>query len=389
MRNKLHQRVHSLDFLKGLVLVLMALDHTRDFFHADVFVFGPLDPQSTTWPIYITRWITNFCAPAFSFLAGVSVFFVSNKKSPKELSAFLFKRGIWLIFIQLTLINFAWYFDMGMRYIELDVIASLGVSMIALAALVHLPKKFILVFSIVMIAGHNLLDRVNLDTFWWAILHEQGSFPITNHFSFDVYYPLIPWIGVMSLGFSIGHFYHKSYDSNLRKKRFIWIGASAIILFLLLRVFNLYGNPTAWTDFGSFSKNLMSILNVNKYPPSLSYLLITLGPTFLLMAFSENIKGRVVDFFMVFGRVPFFFYIAHLYVIHLFAMLAAELTWTGWQTMVLDVWVVDEPALKGYGFSLIGVYFIWMLVIATLYPISRKFDRYKQNNKDKTWLSYL
>ncbi|MFY0625030.1 MAG: DUF1624 domain-containing protein [Reichenbachiella sp.] len=384
-----NQRVQSLDLLKGIVLLLMALDHTRDYFHAEAFIFNPLDPEATTWPIYLTRWITNFCAPAFSLLAGVSVFFVSNRRSSKESTVFLLKRGIWLIFIQQTLINFAWYFNPAMPSIELDVIATLGVSMIVLAGLVHLPDKLVLIFSIVMIAGHNLLDNISLDTFWWSLLHENGSFPINDHFTFTIFYPLVPWIGVMSLGYAMGGLYHKSFDPGRRKQILLMIGISSILLFGILRGFNLYGNPTVWTDLGSFSQNLMSALNVNKYPPSFSYLLITLGPTFIIMAISESFKGKWVDSFMMFGRIPFFFYIAHLYIIHLFAIVATELTWTGWEAMVLDEWVGDAVILKGYGFSLGVVYLIWILVLATLYPISKKFDHYKQNNKQKAWLSYF
>jgi uncharacterized membrane protein len=390
MQNKLTQRVQSLDLAKGIILILMALDHTRDYFHAEAFLFNPLDSHITNWPIYTTRWITNFCAPAFSFLAGVSVFFVSRRRSPFELSKFLFKRGVWLIFIQVTIINFAWNFDSTFRSIELDVIASLGISMIILSFLVHTPKYFILAFSCLLIFGHNFFDSFHFNgNIWWSILHESASFPINNYNTFAVWYPLIPWVGVMSLGFWMGKFYDKTYDPNRRKKWFIWLGFSAIALFVILRGFNIYGNPTPWVDFDSISKNLMSILNTHKYPPSLSFLLITLGPTFLFLAYSENIKGKIVRFFMTFGRVPFFFYIIHLYVIHLLAMIASEATWTGWEAMLLTEWVTDVDALKGYGFSLEVVYLVWALIIIILYPLCKKFDRYKMNHKEKEWLSYL
>jgi uncharacterized membrane protein len=390
MQNKLTQRVQSLDLAKGIILVLMALDHTRDYFHADAFMFNPLDAQLTNWSIFTTRWITNFCAPAFSFLAGISAFFVGRRRSPLELSKFLFKRGLWLIFIQITIINFAWFFDPTLPAIELDVIASLGVSMIILSFLVHTPNYFILAFSCLLIFGHNFIDAVHFDgSVWWSILHEQASFPINNTYTFYVWYPLVPWVGVMSLGFWMGKLYDKTYDPSRRKKELIWLGFSAIALFIILRGLNIYGNPTPWVDLDSISKNLMSILNVHKYPPSLSYLLITLGPTFLFLAYSEKLKGSVVRFFMTFGRVPFFFYILHLYAIHLLAMLASEVTWTGWQTMLLTGWVTDVDALKGYGFSLGVVYFIWALIIIILYPICKKFDRYKMNHKEKEWLSYL
>lgn len=390
MQNKITQRVQSLDLAKGIILVLMALDHTRDYFHAEAFNFDPLDPQLTNWALYSTRWITNFCAPAFSFLAGVSVFFVSRRRSPFELSKFLFKRGLWLVIIQITIINFAWYFDPILRNIELDVIASLGISMIVLSLLIHTPNSFILIFSCLVIFGHNLFDNVHFDSnILWSLLHEMGSFPINNTYTFNVWYPIIPWVGVMSLGFWMGKFYDKNYDTIKRKKWFTQVGLSTIALFIILRGFNIYGNPSAWVDLNSISKNLMSILNVHKYPPSLSFLLITLGGTFLFLAYSENLKGKLARLFMTFGRVPFFFYIIHLYLIHVLAMLASELTWSGWEAMLLEEWVTDVTTLKGYGFSLGVVYLIWVLIIIILYPICKKFDRYKMNHKEKEWLSYL
>jgi uncharacterized membrane protein len=368
----------------------MALDHTRDYFHASAYFFNPLDPQQTTWSIFLTRWITHFCAPAFSFLAGISAFFVGRRKRPKELSQFLIKRGLWLVFIQMTVINFAWYFNIRFYQIELDVIGSLGVSMIFLALLVRTPPKFILVFSCLMIFGHNFFDNVHFNgNFWWQVLHESVSYPFSDGYVFNIWYPLIPWIGVMSLGYWMGKFYDKSYDANKRKKLFIVLGISSIALFFLLRGFNIYGNPTSWVDYQSISKNLMSILDVNKYPPSLSFLLMTLGPTFLFLAYSEKAKGKLVSFIMVFGRVPFFYYIIHLYVIHVLAMIASALTWTGWQAMVLNEWVTDVAALDGYGFSLWVVYLIWAFIIFTLYPICKRFDRYKMSHKNKSWLSYL
>lgn len=383
-------RIESLDLLKGIVLVLMALDHTRDYFHSAAFIFNPLDPQQTTWPVFLTRWITHFCAPAFSLLAGISAFFVGRRKTPHELSKFLVKRGLWLFFIQLTVIQFAWYFDPHFRWIELDVIGSLGVSMIVLAFLVHTPQKFILAFSCLTIFGHNLLDNVHFNgSVWWAVLHEEASYPLGGGYTFIIYYPLIPWIGVMSLGYWMGKFYDKAYDPGKRKRLFITLGISAMVMFIILRGFNLYGNPDPWVDYNSHSMNLMSILDTNKYPPSLSFLLITLGPFFLFMAYSENAKGKVVSILMAFGRAPFFFYIIHLYVIHALAMLATELTWTGWETMILAEWVTDVEALRGYGFSLPAVYLIWGVVIILLYPVCKKFSNYKMNHKEKQWLSYL
>ncbi|TDD98032.1 DUF1624 domain-containing protein [Flavobacterium cellulosilyticum] len=384
------QRILSIDLLKGLVMVIMALDHTRDYFHYSAFYFDPTDPTKSTLPIFFTRFITHFCAPAFSFLAGLSACLVGRRKSKSELSSFLVKRGLWLVFIELTIVNFAWYFDLSFRNPSLIVIWSLGISMIVLAALIHLPKKIILVFSILVIFGHNLLDTTHFTgNVLWAILHEYAIFNISETHHLNVYYPIIPWIAVMSLGYYFGSFYDKSYDILKRKKVFNRIGISALLLFVFIRFINRYGDPIPWKDYGTISKDLISFLNPSKYPPSLLYLLMTLSGTILFLANSEKLKGKVVDFFSTFGRVPFFYYIIHIYVIHLFALLFAQLTGFGWKIMILPTWVSEVTALKGYGFPLSVVYAVWIGIILLLYPICKKFDNYKQSHKEKWWLSYL
>ena len=270
------------------------------------------------------------------------------------------------------------------------VIWSLGVSMITLAALIHLPLKFILIFSLLIIFGHDLLDHIHFNgNFLWSVLHEPNLFNITGTVHLYVGYPLIPWIAVMSLGYYFGSFYDKSYDSSKRKKIFNIIGLSALILFVALRWINRYGDPFGWTYNDNFSKCIISFLNPNKYPPSLMYLLMTLGVAFLFLANAENLKGKLVNFFSTFGRVPFFYYILHLYFIHLTAMLFAQLAGFGWQKMILLDWIDASPSMKGYGFSLWVVYAVWIGIILLLYPLCRKFDKYKMNNREKWWLSYL
>lgn len=383
-------RIQSIDLLKGLVMVIMALDHIRDYFHYSAFYFDPTNPNYSTLPIFFTRFITHFCAPTFCFLAGTSAFMVGKRKSKTELSSFLFKRGLWLVFIEMTIVNFGWYFDVFFRSPGLLVIWSLGISMIVLAAIVHLPMKFILVFSLTLIFGHNLLDTVHYDgSVLWAIFHEFKFFKVTNGVEFIVAYPLIPWIAVMALGYYFGAFYNTSYTSNQRKKVFNTIGILALILFLILRFSNLYGDPILYKNYGSLSKDLISFLNPSKYPPSLDYLLMTLGVAFIFLENAEKLKGKVVEFFCTFGRVPFFYYILHLYLIHLLALLFAELAGFGWRTMILEDWVTETTRLRGYGFPLWVVYAVWVAVILILYPLCKKFDIYKQSHKEKWWLSYL
>ena len=385
-----NSRIESIDLLKGIVMVIMALDHIRDYFHYSAFYFDPTDPTQSTLPIFFTRFITHFCAPTFCFLAGTSAFLVGRRKSKSELSSFLLKRGLWLVFIEMTIVNFAWYFDIYFRSPGLIVIWSLGISMIILAALVHLPLKFILTFSLLLIFGHNLLDTIHYDgNVLWAILHEFAFFRLTDEVEFLVGYPIIPWIAVMSLGYYFGAFYDTSYNRIRRKKLFNLIGISSILAFVILRFSNLYGDPIPFKNYDTLSKDLISFLNPSKYPPSLDYLLMTLGAAFLFLANSEKLKGKVVDFFSTFGRVPFFYYILHLYLIHLVALLFAQLSGFGWQKMILEDWVTETPTLKGYGFPLWVVYAVWVCVILMLYPLCKKFDKYKQSHKEKWWLSYL
>ena len=384
-------RIQSIDLLKGLVMVIMALDHVRDYFHYSAFFFDATDPEQTTWPIFITRFITHFCAPAFSFLAGTSAFMIGKRKLPAELSSFLFKRGLWLVFVEIIIINFGWKFDINFTHIGLQTIWSLGISMIVLAGLIYLPKKIILAISIVIIFGHNLLDNIHFEgSYLWSILHEYKQFEFIEGHKVLFAYSLLPWIAVMSLGYCFGSLYDSSFEVKKRKRILNNLGIGSLVLFLILIAINKYGNPVQWTNYGITSKTLMSIFDINKYPPSLLYLLITLGGTFLFLANAEKLKGKVVDFFCVFGRVPFFYYILHIYLIHLIAVFAAEFTGFGWQVMVsMPTFATRVEALKGYGFNLITVYVVWIIVILLLYPLCKKFDNYKQSHKEKWWLSYL
>lgn len=384
------KRIESIDLLKGLVMVIMALDHTRDYFHYSAFFFDPTDPTQTTWPIFFTRFITNFCAPAFSFLAGLSAFMVGKRKTPAELSAFLFKRGLWLVFVEIVIVSFGWKFDVHFRDIGLQTIWSLGISMVVLAGLVQLPRSVILVFSCIIIFGHNLLDNIHFPgNILWSVLHERNRFTWMEGHSFVTAYSLLPWVAVMSLGYCFGPLYGNSYNTGKRKRILSNLGLGALSLFCILVAINQYGNPVPWINYGDASKTLMSVFNVNKYPPSLLFLLVTLGPTLLFLANSEKLKGKLVDFFSVFGRVPFFYYVIHIYLIHLIAMFVAAITGFGWQSMILPTFVTRVQALKGYGLNLCMVYLIWIGIVLLLYPLCKKFDRYKQSHKEKWWLSYL
>ncbi len=387
-------RVRSVDLLRGLVMIIMALDHVRDYFHADAFLYDPLDLEKTSVVLYFTRWITHFCAPVFMFLAGTSSFFVGQRKTKKELSLFLLKRGLWLIFIELVVTNFGWNFAISFPTIAFIVIWALGVSMIALALFIHLPKKIILLIGILLVAGHNLLDNVHvtgntLPAFGWSLLHEPNFFTWQGRSVF-IGYPLLPWIGIMTLGHCLGQLYTSNFNEAKRKKILIWLGVGAIALFFLLRLPNIYGDSFHWSRQSSPLFSFLSILNTTKYPPSLLYVLMTIGPALLFLAFTEKTNNAVTRVISVYGRVPMFYYLLHIYLIHLLAMLFSELfTSVDWTTWILNKPLWFNEDLIGNGFSLGIVYLVWLGVVIGLYPLCKWYDRYKQSHKEKWWLSYL
>jgi uncharacterized membrane protein len=387
-------RVSSIDLLRGLIMIIMALDHVRDYLFSASFLYNPLDLAKTDGSVFFTRWITHFCAPIFMLLAGTSAYLIGQKKTRKQLSAFLLKRGLWLIFLEMVVVNFGWNFNISFPIIFFITIWALGVGMILLAGLIHLPKQVILIFCLLVIATHNLLDNVHvagnsLPAFGWSLLHDQQFFTWHREIVL-VGYPLIPWIAVMPLGYCLGQLYHPAYDPAKRRKRLLAMGFTAITIFLLLRYSNLYGDPVKWTVQKNALFTLLSFINVNKYPPSLLYILMTTGPALVFLAITENLRGALVRVVSVYGRVPMFYYILHIYLIHLIAMFASFFVpGQDWK-----IWILREPiwftkGLIGYGFSLAVTYLIWISVVIALYPLCRKYDRYKQSHKEKWWLSYL
>jgi uncharacterized membrane protein len=387
-------RITSIDLLRGTIMIIMALDHVRDYLYSGSFMFDPLDLEKTSGALFFTRWITHFCAPIFMLLAGTSAYLIGQKKTKKELSAFLVKRGLWLIFLELVVVNLGWNFNIEFPMFLFITIWALGLSMIILAVFIHLPKKLIAVICIVIIAGHNLLDNIHvagntLPAFGWALLHDQQFFTWHNKILL-VGYPIIPLMAIMPLGYYIGTWYAAGYDAQKRQRNLLVAGGFAIVLFIVLRYTNLYGDPVKWSVQKNAFFTFLSFINVNKYPPSLLYVLITLGSACLFLSFTEKLKGAVVNVVSVYGRVPMFYYLIHIYVIHLIAMIAsAFIPGQDWHIWILTkpLWFITD--LKGYGFSLPVAYLIWIGIVIALYPLCKWYDRYKQGNKDKWWLSYL
>jgi uncharacterized membrane protein len=389
------KRVQSIDLLRGVVMIIMAIDHVRDFFHKDAFLYSPTDLAQTNVPLFFTRFITHYCAPVFVFLAGISAYLYGAKKSREELAFFLFTRGLWLVFAEMFIITLTTTFNPTYPFFNLQVIWAIGISMIILSALVHLNLRVILWLGIVCIAAHNLLDGFHVPgtgagSVFWSFLHEPGDFRI-GPFTFLIRYPVLPWIGIIAVGYYFGHFYSPAYNETDRKKMFLLVGIASVLLFLFFRSANLYGDAAHWSVQGSVVFSLLSFLNVTKYPPSLLYALMTLGPALIFLAVAERPLNRLTEKISVFGRVPMFYYILHLFFIHLFAVAGAALSGYHASDMVLLTHRVNSvPALKGYGFSLPVVYLVWAGLILLLYPLCKWFDRYKRANvQRRKWLSYL
>lgn len=390
---KIH-RITSIDLLRGCIMIIMALDHTREYFSTDAFLFDPLDLSKTNVLMYFTRWITHFCAPIFVLLAGTSAFISGQRKTKKELAGFLVKRGLWLIFLELTVVNFSWFFNFRFSFILLAVIWTLGVCMICLAGLLFLPRKIIFVIGILLVASHNLLDQIhypenNAMGFFWGLLHDQKFFTIGNlHMLLG--YPIIPWIGVMALGYCLGGLFTNRYSVAERKRLLLLMGTGSILLFIMLRSINLYGNILPWSSQPSPIMTFLSFINISKYPPSLDYVLVTEGFALIFLGLTESISNDLTKIISVYGRVPLFYYLIHIYLIHLLAIVGASLSGFKWTDMIgFDNWIDYIPSLKGYGFSIGIVYLVWMSVVIALYPLCKMYDNYKSSHKEKWWLSYL
>lgn len=390
-------RIESIDIVRGLAMIIMALDHVRDFFHITAFTDDPLNLATTTPLLYFTRWITHFCAPIFVFLSGTSIYLQSLRKSKKELSIFLIKRGLWLIFVEFVIISFSWSFDPFYHFIYLQVIWAIGISMVILGLLIHLPYKLILALGLIIVFGHNLLDIPEAAPefkagFWWELLHHSNwsDVAVTTNHHVIIIYPFVAWTGVMMLGYCAGIFFTPKFSVSQRQKIIMQLGIGLIVLFVVLRFLNVYGDPFPWSSQKDSFTTFLSFMKIHKYPPSLLYLCITIGPALLLLSFIENIKNRFTNMLVVFGRTAFFYYILHFFLIHI--LLAIAFYAQGNTTQQAMDSMQKLPflfAIPDQGFGLAMVYAVWMFVIVALYPLCKWYDRYKTSHKEKWWLSYL
>lgn len=397
-------RIDSIDILRGLVMVIMALDHTRDYF--TYLQFAPEDLAKTWYALFFTRWITHFCAPLFFFLAGTGAYFYGRRRTPTQLSRFLWTRGLWLIVVEFTIVGFAWSFIPGFGFF--GVIWALGASMVIMAAAVRMPLRWLAALSIIMIAGHNLLDGIQPARFgslaWvWTILHVRGGMVLPFGIHNFVLFQIIPWVAVMGAGYAFGAVF--ALPPERRQKITARIGLVLVAAFILLRATNVYGNPPVgrgvsqgdWHVQPTMEKTVILFLDVEKYPPSLQFLLMTMGPSLLVLAWldkrimsgtkaSPSSPSWLASAMLVYGRVPMFYYVLHLYLIHLLAVAMALAFHQPVSWLFHGAFFFGAP--DGYGHGLPFIYLMWFSAVAMLYIPCLWWMRLKQRRRD-WWLSYL
>lgn len=385
-------RLDSIDLLRGLVIALMAIDHARVFLHTG-FINGidPLDFATTTPQLFLTRWITHYCAPVFSFLAGTAVWLSLRRgKSVREVSWFLLTRGGWLILLEMTVLNwFGWIFAIELSGTYLGTLFALGGAMVMLAALIHLPVRVVAGLALAILAGHNALDGIAPDSWgagarWWQILHAGGWFEVGPGIRINAQYPLLPWVGVMTAGHAFGALV--TGDPASRRRRFLTLGLAGVGGFVLLRASNLYGDPAPWSEQSTPLFTVLSFLNCTKYPPSLCFVLMTIGPALLLLARVGDAAPAWAQPLVTLGRVPMFFYLLHIPLLHAMAV-GVEMLRFGRADWLFGAFPPTPPAEAGFGLPV--VYLAWLAAVLALYPACCWFEGVKRRHRDQAWLSYL
>ena len=380
-------RIESIDVVRGVIMIIMALDHVRDFFGNSGI--NPTDPATTTIPLFFTRWITHFCAPVFFLLTGTGAYLSLRKKSKRELSWFLFTRGLWLIVLETVVTRcLGWQFNFDYHVLMLIVLWALGWAMITLSVLVYLPAWAVATFGVVMIATNNLFDSVDSSNWLWTILHSLNFLVNTPRHVVFVTYALIPWVGVTAAGYGLGQIY--SWPSARRRAFLLPLGIGLSAAFIILRAINIYGDPQPWSTQKSAAFTVLSFLNTTKYPPSLLYLLMTLGPAMLFLWAVDAGTPRWLRPALTVGKVPMFYYLLHIPLIHLIAVVVCYARYGQAH------WMFESPSLRdfpitpppGWGYSLPVVYLVWVCVVLTLYPLCCWFAGVRQRRSD-AWLSYF
>lgn len=383
----IQQRIQTIDIVRGIVMIIMALDHSRDLFHLDFLKNDPLDYNTTHPFLFFTRWITHLCAPVFVFLSGVSVYLnVLKENSIAKSRSFLIKRGLWLIFLEFTVIGFAIFFDIEFKFLFFQVIGAIGFGFIVLGLLLFLDAKVITAIGLLILLTHNLLDfapdniKAGASVFFLPVF-----IPISEVRVLGVGYPLIPWMAIMFVGFGSGILFLKNQD--VRKKIFSQLGLLLLIAFVVIRFLNVYGNQSPWEEKQSTIFTILSFLDLTKYPPSLLFSMFFLGIMFfLLYLFDKKHYNKFDAILKVYGSVPLFYYVLHWIVLHFIQFIMLKFQGFSFSEM-LDV-EMGRPR-EPNGLNLTGVYIVWIIVIILLYPICKAFSNYKAKNKHKSWLRFI
>ncbi len=391
LRERLQGRVDSVDLLRGVIMILMALDHVRHYFGAAGV--DPTDPATTTGALFFTRWITHICAPVFFLLTGVSAFLVSQRRPTRDLSRYLLTRGLWLILLEVTVMRLAWQFNVDYQVTMLTVLWALGASMVLLAGLVWLPVGAVGAVAVTVIAGHNVLDRLPASVLGSlaplvSFLHAPSVvFSDGTHMVFSAY-PLVPWVAVVAAGYALGPIF--LWESGRRQAFLVRLGLTLTIAFVLLRLANVYGDPRPWMVPDSAFRSALGFLNTTKTPPSLLFLLMTLGPAMLFLAAVERRTPAWLRPAVVFGRVPLFYFVLHAVVIHVCAVIVCYLRYGDAHWMFESPTLAQFPVTQppGWPIGLPGVYLVWLSVVVLLFPLCRWFAGLKARRKE-WWLSYL
>ncbi len=384
------KRITSIDFTRGLVMIIMALDHTRDLMHFSSTTQNPTNLATTTPAIFFTRWVTHLCAPTFVFLSGASAYLSVKRQNNFSASRnFLLTRGLWLFVVEFTLVNFGVWFDIHFQVSIFDVIATIGFGFIVLALLLKLSPKTIGIIGLVIIFCHNIYGMIpfangSVINMILSPLFLPGAMPLSPNFTFVMGYPPIPWTGMMLIGFGAGHFFEM--PEGKRKKLFLKIGLASLVLFIIIRSINVYGDSFRWATQKNSLYTFLSFINVTKYPPSLVFCLAMLGIMFIVLSFAEGLKGRFNDIAIVYGKVPLFYFIVHWYIIHplMFAMVFLQ----GYKKSDM-VFGFSFGRAPGSGLGLVGIYLVWIAVLIVMYPLCKWYGKYKSEHREKKWLRYL
>jgi uncharacterized membrane protein len=376
-------------------MAIMVLDHARNFFYYGSFYGDPTDIETTTPILFFTRFVTHFCAPVFVFLAGTGAFLYGEKRDNRKLFGFLVSRGFWLMVLEITLVGFAWNFDFSFSFQILQVIWVIGLSMVGLAFLVYLPKPLVAVLGFVLVFGHNLLDGVvenghGVSAVVWYLLH-QDKFLVLNGGNHAIFfhYQLLPWFGLMLLGYVFGNYYSQTYPKASRKKWLLVWGNLALVLFVILRATNVYGDPHPWQLYPTEIQTFLSFFNLTKYPASLLFMLITMGPALIFLYLLEKPWGTWVQPLLLFGRVPLFFYVVHLYLLHLGAVFLHAVLGGDVSDFILSAPNFLKAPLAHYGYPLWVVYGVWGICLLIMYPLCLNYAYFKRLFRDRWWVSYI